>query len=86
MAPYKIEPDVEKRICHHLKRGDIAAAESLLNAHGGIDYAFRHGYDSLAVILEAAPENAHLNNETILGLYCEYLSKKVREDIYHPLF
>jgi ATP/maltotriose-dependent transcriptional regulator MalT len=49
-----------------------------LNAYGGIDYVFRYGYDSLAKILDAAPENAHLDNEVILGLYCEYLSKKGR--------
>jgi len=78
MAPYKFKPDVEERICQHLKQGDIAAAESLLNAYGGIDYAFRHGYESLATILDAAPDKAHLDNEVILGLYCEHLSKMGR--------
>ncbi|MGR3290769.1 MAG: hypothetical protein ACU0C9_06185, partial [Paracoccaceae bacterium] len=78
MAKYKYEPGVEERICYHLADGDVARAETLLNAYGGIDYAFRYGYESLATILDAAPENAHLNSEVILGLYCEYLAKKGR--------
>lgn len=76
MAAYELEPDVEERICRFLRQGDIATAEKMLNAYGGIDYAFRYGYEALAKILEAAPENAHLSSEIVLGLYCEHLSKK----------
>ncbi len=81
MTKYKNEPGVpgvQEQICNHLTDGDVVSAETLLSAYGGIDYAFRYGYESLATILDAAPENAHLNSEVILGLYCEYLSKKGR--------
>jgi len=76
MTNYRYETRSEKKICNYLANGDIGRAEKILNVYGGIDYAFQYGYDSLAVILDAAPKNAHLDSEVILGLYCEHLSKK----------
>jgi len=72
------DPEIEARICRYLTKGDLRQAETLINAYGGIDFAFLYGYDFLAKILNALPENAHLDSELFLGLYCEYLSKKGR--------
>lgn len=71
MAQYKHEPDVETIICNHLKNNDVNSAESMVNAYGGLDYAFRYGYESLAKILDALPINAHLGSEVFLGVLSE---------------
>lgn len=61
-----------------LKKGKISEAEKALVASGGVLYAFFHGYESLADILDVVPEGAHRTSEAFLGAYCVFLVKEGR--------
>lgn len=74
----KLETEVKNKLVRDLKCANLRQAEVLVNAYGGMEYAFLHGYESLAEILDALPKNAHLKSEVFLGLYCEHLSKTGR--------
>lgn len=61
-----------------LAAGQLADATDVLAANGGATYPFYHGYESLRRIIDAVPENAHLDSEVFLGAYCVFLVKEGR--------
>lgn len=68
----------EFEIIRLLSSGQLVEAAAVLTRNGGATYPFYHGYESLARIIDAVPESAHLDSEVFLGAYCIFLVKEGR--------
>lgn len=78
MMTEKLIDQDEQKIIRALQFNQIRQAEEFLVACGGALYPFYHGYDSLARIVDAAPEKAFLTSEAFLGALCLLLVKQGR--------